>query len=88
MQLPTQTIELVCTKFNIVAEKISDVIDTSRNEEDIRLIYVINDAWVLRLYNTKRITEEYLEEYQILAEKYRVLGVERPGLKKTIEDNL
>ena len=86
MQLQTQTIEQICRKFKMEAEKISDVIDSSKGEADIRLMYIINDNWVLRLYNTKKIIEEYLVEYHELVQKYRALGVERPDLRKTVED--
>ena len=86
MQLPTQTIELVCMKFNIVAEKISDVIDTSRNEEDIRLIYVINDTWVLKMNTASVITEEFLLNLHDLSQRYRSIDVWCPDLRKTVED--
>ncbi|MDA3731872.1 phosphotransferase [Niameybacter massiliensis] len=72
----------ICDKFDIECNQISDVIDTSRSEEDRRYNYKINNSYFLKINNSKAINEVFLEDIMNLTLRYKEIGVYCPSLIK------
>lgn len=75
----------VCKLFNVLDGTITNFIDSSKNEEDQRYNYVIDDTYVLKMNTNGTITEKFLEEVNSLQERYRSIDVYCPKLYKSNE---
>lgn len=83
-----EVIKDVCNKYGVIAEKISDVIDTSHGENDIRYNYIINQAYVLKMNTSNMVTEGFLQGIDRTVKKYRNIGVWCPQLFLNMAGNL
>ncbi|MBR0137873.1 MAG: phosphotransferase [Erysipelotrichaceae bacterium] len=54
------------------------LIDTSHDENDIRLNYIIDNQWVLRLCNAPGMTEKRIQELNRLIQRYIDFGLKCP----------
>lgn len=75
----------ICKLFNVLDGKITSFIDSSKNEEDQRYNYIIDDKYVLKMNTNGTITEKFLDEVNSLQEKYRSIDVYCPKLYKSNE---
>lgn len=78
----------VCYEFGITCTYISDVIDTSHNEDDRRYNYNINHKYFLKINNSKAITENFLNDVVKLIKKYKSIGIYCPDLIRSKQDML
>lgn len=78
-------IENIVNKYGINVDMIGNVIDSSKGKEDKRYTYPINNKYVVKVTNSKMVTEEYMSPIQKLIERYREIGVYAP--KVIVKDN-
>ncbi len=81
------TIRTILGKYHISPNSIVKLGDTSKNDEDIRVQYLVNDAYVMKLNTAKIFSEPFLKNISRLAERYRAIGVWAPKLYRTVEGN-
>lgn len=75
----------VCAAFGVTALQIKDPIDTSHGEDDIRLNFIIDDAYVLKITNGKTTSEDFLSGVSRLIKRYHVLDIWAPHFLMTSE---
>lgn len=78
----------VCHEFGITCTYVSNVIDTSHNEDDRRYNYNIDNNYFLKINNSKSVTEEFLKDILKLIKRYRSIGIYCPDLIKRNNDIL
>lgn len=76
-----EELKLILENYEITNFKDYKVID-STNNDDYRLNVIVDKAYVLRINDTKAITEERLSEIDRLATRYREIGILAPKLYK------
>lgn len=81
-------IHSICRNFNIDCLNIGDVIETSRDNDDKRYNYKINNQYFLKINNTETINERFLEDVERLIKRYRSIGVYCPSLYRTRDGKL
>ena len=52
----------ICNSYGVDFKQISNVIDTSHDEDDKRYNYIIDNKYVLKITNFVAITERFLED--------------------------
>lgn len=52
----------------------------SSTEDDLRLNYIINKNYILRIYQAKALSEERLKELDYLSQCYQMLGLQVPRI--------
>ncbi len=62
-------------------------IDSSRGEKDIRLNYIVDKKYVLRINSAGTMTEERLQELERLIERYKSIGVSCPRFLRVVSDD-
>ncbi len=77
-------IELIGRQYGIQAHTIGSLIDTSKNEKDIRYHYEINGMYFLKIISPGYITEEKLKNIDLLHDSYKAIGIYCPALVKGI----
>ena len=79
MRIPEQSdILSELSKFGYTGRGDIHLIDTSHSADDIRLNYIIDKRWVLRLCNAPEMTEQRLTELNRLIERYISFGLRCP----------
>lgn len=79
MRIPEQSdILSELSKFGYTGREDIRLIDTSHSADDIRLNYIIDKRWVLRLCNAPDMTEQRLTELNRLIERYINFGLRCP----------
>lgn len=88
--MKSETIRYISMIYGVVAVDISEVIDSSHGEDDIRLVYKINNQYVLHCYSSAIISEKFLQDISRLIKKHKDIGVWAPDLliKKGASDFL
>lgn len=71
-------------KFGIEDAKAIKLTDSSHDENDIRLNYIVDKKWVLRFCNAPDMREKRMRELNRLIERYRETGIKCPAF---IADN-
>ncbi len=66
------------SKYGCIGKDNIHLIDTSRSADDIRLNYIIDKKWVLRLCNAPDMTEQRLAELNRLIDRYIAFGLRCP----------
>ena len=76
--------DLKALSFAFGFEKIEDVdlIDTSHDIDDVRLNYIVDKKFVLRVCNAPDMSEKRMEELNRLIERYKEVGVQSPKFLK------
>lgn len=74
----------ILSAFGITFEKVTAFYDTSHGEEDKRLNYILDDAYVLKIHAVRSMWEERLQQISRLIERYRSIGVYCPRLIPTL----
>ncbi len=72
-------IELILRNYGINTVSYIQLIDSTRNADDIRLNYIIDKKYVLRFCNDPAITENRLSELNRLVGRYHDAGIVCPG---------
>lgn len=77
---PTKEDLLVCLEaYGIKADGMDiGLIDTSHDKDDIRLNYLIDKKWVLRITNAPEMTEERFQDLNRLIDRYIDFGLKCP----------
>lgn len=65
----------ICGRYGIEVTQISDRIDSSKGEEDLRYNYIINGKYVLKMNTNGTLSEEVLQQIDLLQERYRSIEV-------------
>jgi len=87
MFLPEE-IRKIAEHFHVTYEKIEKEINTSHGDDDIRLNYVLDRAYVLKINSQSVMQEERLQEISRLIERYRSIDVYCPRLIRTADGKL
>lgn len=80
-------IRKICDMYGISIDEISDVIDSSRSDVDVRLAYIINKQFVLHCYTSECINETFVDDIDRLEKRYKQIGVWVPTLQVVKESN-
>lgn len=75
----------ICQEFNIECHDIGEVIDSTRNENDKRYNYQINNKYFLKISNFEGLHEKFFVDISRLISNYRSIDVYCPRLIKTTE---
>lgn len=78
----------ICRNFNIDCFDIGELIDTSRNDDDRRYNYKINNQYFLKINNTTAVNEKFLSDIERLIKRYKSIGVYCPVLYRTKDGKL
>ncbi len=73
-------IKNVLDSYNIPVASITKLNDTSKNDEDLRIQYLANNQYVVKLNTAKVISEKFLENISRLIERYNEIGVWAPRI--------
>lgn len=82
----SEEIKDICKVYGISCKSIGDLVDTSFDKKDQRYNYPINDAYFLKINNTKGKNEQFVEEINNLVNRYHSIGVYCPRVLKTIHN--
>ena len=77
-----QFIKSICKEFGIKCDLIGSLIDTSKDENDKRYIYEINNNYFLKITNSIAINEKKIIEIVNLLNNYKTIGVYCPSVIK------
>ena len=83
-----EQLQQILTAFGLTFQEITSFYDTSHGEEDRRLNYILDNAYVLKIHSLRSIWEERLQEINRLIERYRSIGVYCPKLIPTLSGSL
>ena len=73
-------IQEIASHFGLTVQGVTNVYDTSHNDEDKRLNYVLDDRYVLKISSVATMWEARLQEIRRLISRYRAVGVYCPDL--------
>lgn len=74
--------------FGLSFQNLTKVYDTSRDENDIRFHYILDDRYVLKVASVHTMWEERLQEISRLIDRYRAIGVYCPRMLPTLSGPL
>ena len=83
-----EEISYIIQNYDIYFHRVTKVIDTSHGENDIRLNYILDDRYVLKINSAHVIWEDRLQEISRLIARYRAIGVYCPAIIPTISGPL
>lgn len=86
--LETKELQSILDRFGLTFQSVTNFFDTSHSDEDIRLNYILDDRYVLKVNSVVAIWEERLQEISRLIARYRSIGVYCPALIPTLEGPL
>lgn len=86
--LELSEIQNIMQQFGLQVKEITDFHDTSRNEDDKRLNYILDDSYVLKVNSPTAMCEERLQEIRRLIQRYNSIGVYCPSLISTLQGTL
>lgn len=75
-----EQLQEILSQFGLTFREITGFVDSSRGEDDKRLNYILDDAYVLKINSPKAMWEGRLQEIARLIERYRAIGVYCPRL--------
>lgn len=76
-------IRTIAEKFDVYFDRITSEINTSHGDSDIRLNYILDHDYVLKISSQSVIQEARLQEISRLIARYRNIGVYCPVLFHT-----
>ncbi len=83
-----EALQNILSQFGLTFQRITAFYDTSHGEDDRRLNYILDDAYVLKIHSPRSLWEERLQEISRLIERYRSIGVYCPKLIPTLKGPL
>ena len=81
-------IQEIMSHFGLSVQSITNFYDTSHNDEDKRLNYILDDKYVLKINSVGVMWEERLQEIHRLICRYRSIGVYCPELLPALDGTL
>ena len=81
-------IQEIMLRFGLTVESVTGFYDTSHNDDDKRLNYVLDNKYVMKMNSAEVMCEKRLKEIQRLISRYRSIGVYCPDLLATTEGAL
>ena len=81
-------IQEIMSHFGLSVQSVTNFYDTSHNDEDKRLNYILDDKYVLKINSTVAMWESRLQEIHRLISRYRSIGVYCPDLLPTLDGTL
>lgn len=81
-------IQEIMSHFGLSVQSVTNFYDTSHNDEDKRLNYILDDKYVLKINSTVAMWETRLQEIHRLISRYRSIGVYCPDLLPTLDGTL
>ena len=81
-------IQNILSHFGLSLQSVAKLHDTSHGEDDKRLIYILDNRYVLKVNSAGIMWEDRLQEIRRLIERYRNIGVYCPALIQTLEGPL
>ncbi|MDO5401136.1 MAG: phosphotransferase [Eubacteriales bacterium] len=75
-----EQLQQLFSKFGKAFREVTSFIDSSHGEQDRRLNYILDDAYVLKLNSPVSMWEERLQQIARLTDRYRAIGVYCPRL--------
>ena len=81
-------IHKIMLRFGLDFRSVTKLYNTSRGERDIRLNYILDDRYVLKINAEGVMREQRLQEIKRLIERYRSIGVYCPAFIPTTEGTL
>lgn len=79
-----EQLQQIMAQFGLAFEEITAFHDTSHAEDDKRLNYILDDAWVLKINSPQSMWEARLQEIARLIARYRAIGVYCPRLRQAL----
>ena len=73
--------------YGIITDGAIRLIDSTRDESDIRLNYIIGKQWVLRYCGEGSMTERRMADWNRLIERYRAAGIRCPAFLPDADGN-
>lgn len=81
-------INQILSNFGLTLHSITDFHDTSHNDNDKRINYIIDNKYVLKINSVGAMWEARLQEIRRLIYRYREIGVYCPDLIPTLSGSL
>jgi len=81
-------IQEIMSHFGLSVQGVTNFYDTSHNDEDKRLNYILDDKYVLKINSVGVMWEERLQEIHRLICRYRSIGVYCPELLPALDGTL
>lgn len=81
-------IQTILSNFGLSVQKITNFYDTSHNDEDKRLNYILDDKYVLKINSVSTMWEGRLQEIRRLIARYRSIGVYCPDFIPVLDGSL
>ena len=73
----------ILAPFGLGFETVTRFVDSSHDDEDVRLNFILDDRYVLKLHSQQSVWEGRLQEIRRLIDRYRSIGVYCPQLIQT-----
>lgn len=81
-------IQDIMSYFGLSVQNITNFYDTSHNDDDKRLNYILDDKYVLKINSVVAMWETRLQEIHRLIARYRSIDVYCPDLIPTLDGSL
>ncbi len=78
--MKSYNISTIAAQFGIAFHEITGFYDTSRDDNDRRYSYILDNRYVLKLQSSPHISEAHLQRINRLTQRYRAIGVYCPPL--------
>lgn len=88
MRLTITEIQDIMSHFGLSVQGITHFYDTSHDENDKRLVYILDDKYVLKINSIGTMWEDRLQEIHRLISRYRSIGVYCPDFLSTLNGTL
>ena len=88
MRLDMTEIQDIMSHFGLSVQGITHFYDTSHDENDKRLVYILDDKYVLKINSIGTMWEDRLQEIHRLISRYRSIGVYCPDFLSTLNGTL
>lgn len=81
-------IKEIMAHFGLSVQGVTKFYDTSHDEDDKRLNYILDDKYVLKVNSTRAMWEDRLQEIKRLIARYRSIGVYCPDILPALDGRL
>ncbi len=83
MPIPQSTLDHILSHFQLPAKEVTDFIDTSHGDNDIRWNILFAPHYVLKIHSQNGMWEERLQEISRLISRYHSIGIYCPAYLPT-----
>lgn len=81
-------IQEIMLHFGLSVQSVTKCYDTSHDEDDKRINYILDDKYVLKVNSVRAMWEDRLQEIKRLIARYRSIGVYCPDIMPTLDGRL